>query len=308
MPPNRQLHAEQLLAASVCTLLWNLGILTLALLVEINRGSAPRKKRRGEEPIPKLIPSIDELGWGALLLGADGEEEPSPPWSPSKDDVDEGILRSEAEESLQSEATFTPAVAAEDISQSLTAIEAQGILFCGLLPCGASRRHQTAEARGVPLRSGSLQRKSRRQAYEVEEPWEDSAEVDRQIAGLLAKNLVRVVQSQRVPVSSLQTGQRLSLDFDRGISIGGFRVAAEDEARIEETGIVRAIERFGAFVDVGAQRDGLVPIQLISEKYVADVYEEIMPGQKVTVWVEEVKSNGRLTLTMLPKYLRSLAA
>ncbi|CAE6970327.1 rpsA [Symbiodinium natans] len=114
----------------------------------------------------------------------------------------------------------------------------------------------------------------------AEADWEEDAdEVDRQIARLLAKNLVRVAQSKRVPVSSLSVGQKL-------------------------TGIVRAVERFGAFVDVGAQRDGLVPIQLLSDKYVSDVYEEIMPGQKVAVWVEEVKSNGQLCLTMLPKYLR----
>ncbi|CAE7610776.1 PETs [Symbiodinium sp. CCMP2592] len=146
-------------------------------------------------------------------------------------------------------------------------------------PASDSRRRRCSLTLGFIAGKVSGATRSRRQAGEVEEPWEDSEEVDRQIAGLLAKNLVRVVQSQRVPVSSLHTGQRL-------------------------TGIVRAIESFGAFVDVGAQRDGLVPIQLISEKYVADVYEEIMPGQKVTVWVEEVKSNGRLTLTMLPKYLR----
>ncbi|CAJ1400414.1 unnamed protein product [Effrenium voratum] len=50
------------------------------------------------------------------------------------------------------------------------------------------------------------------------------------------------------------------------------------------TGIVRDIVSFGVFVDVGAQRDGL----------------EVMPGQKVTVWVAEVKENGQLSLAMFP--------
>lgn len=142
--------SEKLLAASVCTLLWNIAIFTLALLVEINRGSAPRKKRRGEEPIPKLIPSIDELGWGALLLGADGEEEPPRPWSPSKDDVDEGILRSE--ESLQAEATFTPTVAAEDISQSLTVYSGTSLPQPAEMVWGLLRRAVVEESDRKSLR------------------------------------------------------------------------------------------------------------------------------------------------------------
>lgn len=99
-------------------------------------------------------------------------------------------------------------------------------------------------------------------------------EVDEAIARLLKEQAV-VQKSERVPVRSLSVGQRL-------------------------TGIIQQIGLFGIFVDVGAQRDGLVPISLVSEGYIADVYEEYMPGQKVTVFVAQIKQNGELSLTMQP--------
>lgn len=99
-------------------------------------------------------------------------------------------------------------------------------------------------------------------------------EVDEAIARLLKEKAV-VKKSERVPVRSLRVGQRL-------------------------TGIIQQIGPFGLFVDVGAQRDGLVPISLVSEGYIADVYEEYMPGQKVTVFVAQIKHNGELSLTMQP--------
>ncbi|CAJ1400415.1 unnamed protein product [Effrenium voratum] len=104
---------------------------------------------------------------------------------------------------------------------------------------------------------------------------ESEKDLDQAIASLLAQRVRNVRESRRVPVSSLKVGRRL-------------------------TGIVRDIVSFGVFVDVGAQRDGLVPTSLLSEKYVTDVYEEVMPGQKVTVWVAEVKENGQLSLAMFP--------
>lgn len=103
-------------------------------------------------------------------------------------------------------------------------------------------------------------------------------EVDEAIARLLKEQAV-VKKSERVPVRSLRVGQRL-------------------------TGIIQQIGPFGLFVDVGAQRDGLVPISLVSKGYIADVYEEYMPGQKVTVFVAQIKHNGELSLTMQPSRAR----
>ncbi|CAJ1400416.1 unnamed protein product [Effrenium voratum] len=95
---------------------------------------------------------------------------------------------------------------------------------------------------------------------------ESEKDLDQAIASLLAQRVRNVRESRRVPVSSLKVGRRL-------------------------TGIVRDIVSFGVFVDVGAQRDGLAA---------GSVHSEVMPGQKVTVWVAEVKENGQLSLAMFP--------
>lgn len=95
---------DRLVLVAVVAILWNVLVITLALLAEIGdterreRGASFRslKKRtwglqslqQADGPIPRLIPSLEELGWV-------GEKETSSTWSPSKDDLDEGILRSE---------------------------------------------------------------------------------------------------------------------------------------------------------------------------------------------------------------------
>jgi small subunit ribosomal protein S1 len=65
-------------------------------------------------------------------------------------------------------------------------------------------------------------------------------------------------------------------------------------------GTVKRITDFGAFVDVGVGRDGMVHIsdlQLGSVEKVSDVVKE---GQKVTVWVKEVDAKkNRISLTMV---------
>jgi len=65
-------------------------------------------------------------------------------------------------------------------------------------------------------------------------------------------------------------------------------------------GTIKRITDFGAFVDVGVGRDGMIHIselQLGSVEKVSDVVQE---GQKVTVWVKEVDSKkNRISLTMV---------
>jgi transcriptional accessory protein Tex/SPT6 len=65
-------------------------------------------------------------------------------------------------------------------------------------------------------------------------------------------------------------------------------------------GQVTNIELFGAFVDVGAEADGLVHISQISENTVNRVADALSPGDEITVWVRKVDAeNGRIDLTMI---------
>ena len=79
------------------------------------------------------------------------------------------------------------------------------------------------------------------------------------------------------------------------------RVSLADLApKMKFEGAVKAVELYGAFVDFGAERDGLVHISQISENTVSRVADVLQEGDKVTVWVRQVDpEQGRVALTMI---------
>ncbi|MGH2541629.1 MAG: S1 RNA-binding domain-containing protein, partial [Ardenticatenaceae bacterium] len=67
----------------------------------------------------------------------------------------------------------------------------------------------------------------------------------------------------------------------------------------ELQGMVRSVQPYGAFVDVGAERDGLVHISELRDGFVDKVEDVVKTGEQVTVRVKEVDiGRGRLSLTM----------
>jgi hypothetical protein len=65
------------------------------------------------------------------------------------------------------------------------------------------------------------------------------------------------------------------------------------------TGTVRRIMPYGAFVDIGVGRDGLVHISELSEGFVRSVEDVVSVGQEVTVRIKEVDTRrGRIGLSM----------
>lgn len=64
-------------------------------------------------------------------------------------------------------------------------------------------------------------------------------------------------------------------------------------------GTVRNVTDFGAFVDIGVHRDGLVHISQMAQRRVNHPSEIVRVGDVVTVWVLEVEKNkNRISLTM----------
>lgn len=69
---------------------------------------------------------------------------------------------------------------------------------------------------------------------------------------------------------------------------------------MELKGTVRNVTDFGAFVDIGVHRDGLVHISQMAQRRVNHPSEIVRVGDVVTVWVLEVeKDKNRISLTML---------
>lgn len=64
-------------------------------------------------------------------------------------------------------------------------------------------------------------------------------------------------------------------------------------------GTVRTIREFGAFVDIGAEGDGLLHISRISNERVEDVRVYLEEGQEIDCWVSGVRDDGKFGLTMV---------
>ncbi len=72
------------------------------------------------------------------------------------------------------------------------------------------------------------------------------------------------------------------------------------QRRMKLTGTVKKIELFGAFVDVGVGRDGLIHISNLSSRPVAKVEDVVKAGDTVTVWVRKVDPRaGRIDLSLV---------
>jgi len=68
---------------------------------------------------------------------------------------------------------------------------------------------------------------------------------------------------------------------------------------MELPGIVTNVTKFGAFVDIGVHRDGMVHISQLADRYVADPAEVVSVGREVLVRVTEIDlQRGRIALSM----------
>jgi ribosomal protein S1 len=75
---------------------------------------------------------------------------------------------------------------------------------------------------------------------------------------------------------------------------------ADLQPKQQLTGTVTRLELFGAFVDVGAERKGLIHISQLGPNRVNRVEEVLSAGQEVTAWVKRVDAAaGRLELTLI---------
>jgi small subunit ribosomal protein S1 len=70
--------------------------------------------------------------------------------------------------------------------------------------------------------------------------------------------------------------------------------------KMELQGTVKKIDLYGALVDIGVGRLGLLHISQLSEKHVKNVTDVLNEGDQITVWVHNLdRKKGRINLTML---------
>ncbi len=68
----------------------------------------------------------------------------------------------------------------------------------------------------------------------------------------------------------------------------------------EVEGVVKRVTEFGAFIDIGVGRDGLVHVSELSPQRVAKASDVVQEGQTVTVWIKELdRDKNRISLSMI---------
>ena len=63
-------------------------------------------------------------------------------------------------------------------------------------------------------------------------------------------------------------------------------------------GKITGLAKFGAFIDLGNNKTGLVHISEVSDKFVEDINDELKVGQVVTVQILSIDDNGKIALSM----------
>ncbi|MFQ5942385.1 MAG: S1 RNA-binding domain-containing protein [Anaerolineales bacterium] len=115
------------------------------------------------------------------------------------------------------------------------------------------------------------------------------------------EDVLAVGQELELWVSKVDpAAQRLELTMMRPILLKWGKI----KPGMKANGEVTRLEKFGAFVDIGAERDGLVHISEMSDDYVRDPADIAKVGEQVEVAVLEVdrgKKQIRLTMNVTPE-------
>lgn len=81
---------------------------------------------------------------------------------------------------------------------------------------------------------------------------------------------------------------------------GGKKIVRTLAVGQEMTGTVKRLTDFGAFVDLGVGRDGLLHVSELSVQRVNKVSDVLSQGQEVTVWIKELnREKNRISLTLI---------
>jgi transcriptional accessory protein Tex/SPT6 len=72
------------------------------------------------------------------------------------------------------------------------------------------------------------------------------------------------------------------------------------EPKMRLQGTITGTQLYGAFVDIGLDRDGLVHISKMDKRKIRKVSDEVSVGDQVSVWVDSIDPDmGRISLTMV---------
>lgn len=114
------------------------------------------------------------------------------------------------------------------------------------------------------------------------------------------------VAENEAPSASASTAAAGSEDTEEVLDASG-RVVKLLSVGQEVQGTVKRLTEFGAFVDIGVGRDGLVHISEMSVRRVGKVADVLQEGQEVTLWIKKLdRDRNRISLTMIEPGKRTI--
>ena len=123
----------------------------------------------------------------------------------------------------------------------------------------------------------------------------------RDVIGPGGKMINKIIAETGVKIDIEEDGRVFIYSTDSEGGKAAQKMIEEITREIEEGGIyegtVTRIMTFGAFVDVGGGKEGLLHISKISKERIEKVEDVLNIGDKVTVKVYEIDGQGRINLT-----------
>ena len=122
------------------------------------------------------------------------------------------------------------------------------------------------------------------------------------VIGKGGETINKIIEETGVKIDIEDDGQVFIYSSDEEMAQKALEII-EDIARVIEIGeiyygTVTRITTFGAFVDLGGGKEGLVHISKISKEHVKNITDFVNVGDKVPVKVIEIDDQGRINLTM----------
>ena len=128
----------------------------------------------------------------------------------------------------------------------------------------------------------------------------------RDVIGAGGKVINKIIEQTGVKIDIEEDGRVFiySSDSKSGIDAQGMieDIVREIEVGGIYTGKVTKIATFGAFIDIGGDKEGLLHISKISKERVNKVEDVFKVGDEVTVKVSEIDDQGRINLTRKDLY------
>lgn len=110
-----------------------------------------------------------------------------------------------------------------------------------------------------------------------------------------------VAEAPATPASEVESQPAAETETPAEAQPAAVGSLADIKPKQEMHGVVKNIQLFGAFIDLGVGVDGLLHISQLGNEDVKNVTDVLKVGDEVTVWVRKVDvENKRIDLTMRP--------